>query len=42
MKANQNRNLIIIVVVLVVLCLCCSALTGGWFFGDGILRALGL
>lgn len=41
MKDNRNRNIIIIIIVLVLLCFCCSMLTGGWFFGDQILEALG-
>jgi len=39
---NKNKMMIIVVViVLVLLCCCCVVATGGWFYGDQIIDALG-
>jgi hypothetical protein len=42
-KKSRTGLIIAIVVVVVLLCCCCVALlAGGWFYGDEILRQLGI
>lgn len=43
-SSNNNRTLIIVAVVALVLLCCCVAAIGviGWFYGDEIVRQLGL
>ena len=37
---KSNTPLIIGIVVVVLLCCCCAFVSGGWFFGDAIIKSL--
>ena len=39
---KNNNTYIIIAVVVILMCCCCAVLLGGWFYGDQILKALGI